>query len=126
MTLNVRTSLTLVIGLMLVAALTASLASAQAARGGQGIMPERQKMMAEMQASQKKLNDLVAAMNAAKGGDKIDRVAAAVTELVAQHQQMHMQMMPMMGGMMQQSPAPAPAQPPAAGAEDDSQHHPKP
>jgi hypothetical protein len=50
-----------------------------------GMMAERAKMAAEMAAQARKLDELVAQMNAAKGADKIDKVAAALTELVSQH-----------------------------------------
>jgi hypothetical protein len=67
-----------------------------------GMMAERQKMMAEMQASQKKLDELVAKMNSATGSDKVDQIAAVVNELVAQHKRMSHGMMSMEGGMMEQ------------------------
>jgi hypothetical protein len=96
---------------------------------GAHMMPENQKMMADMKASQKKLDDLVAAMNEASGEEKINKLAAVVTELVAQHREMCAgmmsgNMMPM--SMMQHAPeANAPA--PAAKPEDDhATHHPKP
>ena len=95
--------------------------------GRMGMMGDRQAMMANMQAQAKTLDDLVAAMNAAGNADKANRVAAVVTELVAQHKAMHARMMTMMegGGMMQgRGAAPAPAQPaaPATPSEHD-QHH---
>jgi hypothetical protein len=60
---------------------------------------EHQAMMANMQAEQKKLDELVAQMNAAKGPDKVDRIAAVVTEMAAMHKRMNTMMM--QGGMMQ-------------------------
>src|SRR5262252_9322508 len=45
-------------------------------------------MMADMQAEQKRLDDLVAQMNATKGPDKVDRIAAVVNELAAMHKRM--------------------------------------
>ena len=92
--------------------------------GRMGMMGDRQAMMANMQAQAKKLDDLVAAMNATGGTDKANRVAAVVTELVAQHKAMHARMMTMMegGGMMPGGgAAPAPAQPATPGEHD--QHH---
>ena len=96
---------------------------------GAPMMAGHQKMMADMKASQQKLDDLVAAMNQATGNDKVNKLAAVVTELVAQHREMcaHMMsgsMMPM--SMMQHTPeASAPA--PTAKPEDDhATHHPKP
>ena len=52
-------------------------------------------MMAEMQAKQKTLDDLVAKMNAAKGQEKIDLMAAVLTEMASMHKGM---MCPMMQG----------------------------
>jgi len=66
-------------------------------------------MMADMQAAQKRLDDLVSQMNAATGAEKVDRIAAVVTEMVAMHKQMSTMMMH--GGMMhmEQQPPDAPA-----------------
>ena len=50
-------------------------------------------MMANMQAEQKKLDELVAQMNAAKGPEKVDRIAAVVTEMAAMHKRMNEMMM---------------------------------
>jgi hypothetical protein len=58
-----------------------------------------QAMMANMQAEQKKLDELVAQMNAATGPEKVDRIAAVVTEMAAMHKRMSMMMM--QGDMMQ-------------------------
>jgi hypothetical protein len=74
---------------------------------------DHQTMMANMQAQQKKLDDLVAQMNAANGPEKVDRIAAVVTEMAAMHKRMStmmmdgrmMQMMPMQHG---EKPATAP------------------
>jgi hypothetical protein len=43
------------------------------------------RMTANMQAEQKKLDDLVAQMNAAKGPERVDRIAAVVTEMATMH-----------------------------------------
>lgn len=90
------------------------------------MMPGRQAMQAEMEAQAKRLDALVAAMNAPGSGEKVDRVAAVVNELVAQHKAMHARMMGM--PMMSQpatgdttKPA-APAKPPVA-ADDHAAHH---
>jgi hypothetical protein len=140
MTFNLRHPLICAVGLALVV-LTTSPSEAQTARDDPGapkagmggnMMADRQKMMADMKASQKKLDDLVAAMNQAKGSERVDRLAAAVTELVAQHRAMSMRMMS--GGMMMQTPMmqPAPAAttptPAATGTPEDDHaaHHPKP
>ena len=88
------------------------------------MMAQQQKMTMEMQASQKKLDELVAQMNSATGSAKVDRIAALLTELVAQHRRMSTMMeggtMPMMRG---NAPAATPA--PATGAkpEDHADHH---
>lgn len=63
---------------------------------GQGMMAEckammakHDEMMAKMNEMDQKLDRLVADMNAAAGGKKVDAAAAAVTELVAQRKAMH-------------------------------------
>jgi hypothetical protein len=149
MTFNIRTPLTW--GLALALAVTfgstsraqtpaAQPDSAKPEKQMAGMMAIRQKMMAEMQASQKRLDDLLAAANAAQGTDKVDRLTAVVAEMVAQHRQMGMRMMSM-GGMMQGPMAPsaagaappapaaaapaAPAEPPPA-EQGHSGHHSKP
>lgn len=91
------------------------------------MMAERQKMMADMQAARKKLEELAAQMNSATGTAKIDRIAAVVNELVAQHTRMSTMMQ---GNMMQMMPNPprgsaAPASPPSGGKTepDHTGHH---
>ncbi|OFV89699.1 MAG: hypothetical protein A3G76_08135 [Acidobacteria bacterium RIFCSPLOWO2_12_FULL_65_11] len=64
------------------------------------MMAERQQMMANMKAMDKKLDDLVAKMTAARGTDKVDAIAAVVKEIVAQRTQMGDQMTLMDGRMM--------------------------
>jgi hypothetical protein len=136
-----RTALMFASGLALATALTTGHAIAQgppAGRGmmaGQGMMADRQKMMAEMQASQTKLDELVAAMNTSTGAQKMDRIAAVLTELVGQHRNMGVRMLSMGGTMMQPPQAtttpageapPGPAlDPPPTGA-GPAGHHPKP
>src|SRR5689334_18186663 len=61
------------------------------------MMQRHQQMMAEMQASDTKLDELVRAMNAATGDAKITAMAQVITELARQHQAMHQRM-----GMMDQ------------------------
>ena len=46
-----------------------------------------------MHAEQKKLDELVAQMNAAKGPEMVDRSAAVVTEMAAMHKRMNEMMM---------------------------------
>jgi hypothetical protein len=76
----------------------------------QGAGADHQAMMANMQAEQKKLDELVAQMNAAKGPEKVDRIAAVVTEMAAMHKRMSTMMM--QGGMMHMQHGPTPAAPP--------------
>jgi len=78
----------------------------------QGASADHQAMIASMQAEQQKLDDLVAQMNAAKGPEKVDRIAAAVTEMAAMHKRMSMMMMH--GHMMQMMPMPPHGDNPAA------------
>src|SRR5579859_2404164 len=63
-----------------------------------------QAMMDKMQASSKAMDDrlatLVDAMNKAKGSAKVDRMAAVINEMVAQHKQMRDDMAAMMPQMM--------------------------
>jgi hypothetical protein len=66
----------------------------------------RQAMMANMQAEQKRLDELVTQMNAATGPEKVDRIAAVVTEMAAMHKRMSTMMM--QGGMMQMPHGAAP------------------
>jgi hypothetical protein len=72
----------------------------------QGASPDRQAMMSSMQAEQKKLDELVAQMNAAETPEKVDRIAAVVTEMAAMHKRMSTMMM--QGGMMQMPHGAAP------------------
>jgi len=68
------------------------------------MMAMREKMMMEMTASDARLQQLVAQMNAAKGDAKIDAMAALLVELTGQHraaqQRMGQMMMPEMMQMM--------------------------
>jgi hypothetical protein len=66
----------------------------------------RQAMMANMQADQTRLDELVTQMNAATGPEKVDRIAAVVTEMAAMHKRMSTMMM--QGGMMQMPHGAAP------------------
>lgn len=91
-----------------VAALTAALGYAQTTQHEHGTPPsqgtagaqpqmDHQAMMANMQVEQKRLDDLVAQMNAAKGQDKVDKIAAVVNELAARDKRMNSMMMMMHG-----------------------------
>jgi regulator of PEP synthase PpsR (kinase-PPPase family) len=68
----------------------------------QAMMAEHEKMMAEMKAADQRLDDLVVKMNAASGTEKVDAIAAVVSEIVAQRQAMRGGMMKMQHGMMGQ------------------------
>ena len=54
---------------------------------GRGSMMEQR--MEAMTERQQKLDGLVDAMNAARGSEKVDAIAAVVNELVSQHKAMH-------------------------------------
>lgn len=101
----------------------------QGPAAGRGMMAQQQ-MMAEMQAEQKKLGELVASMNTATGADKVNRMAAVITEMVAEHGRMSEHMMSMQSGMMQQMMQGRQTSPPGATGKDDTrpeaheEHHP--
>lgn len=65
------------------------------------MMAQHEKMMAEVQAADQRLDGLVAKMNAASGQAKVDATAAAVAEIVAQRKTMRESMMKMQHGMME-------------------------
>jgi hypothetical protein len=95
------------------------------------MMAERKKMMADMQAAEKRLDELVGKMNASRGTDKIDQIVAVVNELVATHKQMSRSMMSMPSGMMQRmqpgrqpNGSNAAPQSPDGPAADHREHHP--
>jgi hypothetical protein len=86
-----------------IVAVTAGIASSQETAPKpdmRAMMADQHKMMMSMQASDKKLDDLIAQLNAAKGADRIDKLVAVVNELAAERKQMT-GMMSMHGGMMQ-------------------------
>jgi hypothetical protein len=95
---------------------------------GAHMMADHQKMMADMKASQKKLDDLVAAMNQATGDDKVGKMAAVVTEMVAQQREMCERMMSgnMMMPMSTTQPTPEGTAPAGKQEDDHAAHHPKP
>jgi hypothetical protein len=64
--------------------------AAQTAPSGGHMMMSGQ-MMADMNAKEAKLDQLVAEMNAAKGDAKVSAIAAVVTEMVNQEKAMHSQ-----------------------------------
>ena len=64
------------------------------------MMAEHDKMMADMKASDQRLDGLVGKMTAASGQAKADATAAVVTEIVAQRKSMREGMMQMHQSMM--------------------------
>ncbi len=64
------------------------------------MMAKHDETMAKMKEMDEKLERLVAEMNAARGSKKVDAVAAAVSELVAQRHAMHSMMPGMHAEMM--------------------------
>jgi len=70
--------------------------------GNMQMMAMHNQMMAEMKAMDASLDLKVAAMNAAKGREKMDAMAGVINEMVSQHKQMmgmHESMMKDMKGM---------------------------
>ena len=68
--------------------------------GNMQMMAMHNQMMAEMKAMDASLDLKVAAMNAAKGRDKVDAMAVVINEMVSQHKQMMAKMMGMHEPMM--------------------------
>lgn len=68
--------------------------------GNPQMMAMHNQMMAEMKAMDASLDLKVAAMNAAKGRNKVDAMAAVINEMVSQHKQMMAKMMGMHEPMM--------------------------
>ena len=66
----------------------------------QQMMSERSEMMRRTEAMDKKLDDLLAEMNRAKGNLKVDAVAKVVSEMAVQRKQMRQDMMQMQESMM--------------------------
>jgi hypothetical protein len=64
-------------------------AAAQPPSGRADMMKMHEQMMAEMKASDAKLDALVKDMNAAAGENKINAIVAVVNELVRQNKAMH-------------------------------------
>jgi hypothetical protein len=65
----------------------------------QEMMTMRRSMRAEQASADAKLNELVGKMNAASGEQKVDAIAAVVSEMVAQRQARHEKMAEMQGKM---------------------------
>jgi len=66
----------------------------------QAMMADQEKMMAEIQAADQRLDALVGKMNAASGADKAEATAAVVNEMVTQRRTMRDGMMKRQHGMM--------------------------
>ena len=83
--------------------------AAAAPTDGTDMMKRHQQMMAEMKKADAVLATLVDKMNASQGSDKVDAIAAVVTELArrqaAMHERMGQMHMMMMGGREPQSGA---------------------
>ena len=86
-------------------------------------------MMTAMRAEQRKLDELVAAMNAAGPADKLDRVATVITEMAAQRGRMAEHMSAMHDGMMKTMMTPGDHKMPEPGQNAPpikrEQHHPQ-
>jgi hypothetical protein len=104
-------------GMLVVAGAVGRAQNPPAAPGQPAMMAGQQQMMASMQAADKKLDDLVAQLNAARGDDRLDKVIAIVKELVAERKTMR-GMMAGRGGMMMNRESAAPAT-----GGDHSTHH---
>ena len=68
--------------------------------GNPQMMAMHNQMMADMKAMDARLDLKVAAMNTAKGRDKVDAMADVMNEMVTQHKQMMAKMMGMHDPMM--------------------------
>lgn len=66
----------------------------------QAMMERHKEMQSQMAQMDQKLSDLVMKMNAAKGNDKVEAVAAVVNELADQRKRMHKRMADHQGMMM--------------------------
>jgi hypothetical protein len=66
----------------------------------QGVNHSTMKMMGDMAAADAKLDALVQTMNAAKGDEKTNAIAAVVTALVEERRSLHKSMATMMNTMM--------------------------
>ena len=84
----------------------------------QQMQQQRRAFMEQIQERNKRLDDLVAKMNAARGDAKVDAIAAVINEMVEQRRAM--QPHPGMGGPMggPMGGAPMGAGPPAGGAKE--------
>ena len=103
-------------GKRMAVAIAIACAGAAGARAQEPQAPARpmqarmEQMREQMRENQRKLDDLVAKMNAATGQAKVDAIAAVVTELVAQRRAMSQQPGGGMGGPMMGGPMKHPEQ----------------
>lgn len=65
------------------------------------VMADRERMMSEMRSADVKLDELIAAMNAAQGDAKVQALARVVTEMTEQRKKTMSNMMSMQPRMMQ-------------------------
>jgi len=107
-------------GMLVVASAAGRAQSPPAAPSQPPMMAGQQQMMASMQAADRKLDDLVAQLNAARGDDRLDKVIAVVKELIAERKTMR-DMMAGRGGMMMNRESAAPTT-----GGDHATHHPDP
>ena len=94
-----KTLFIVVTGMLLAAGSLGHAQNPPAAANPRAMMAGQQQMMASMQAGDKKLDDLVAQLNAARGNDRLDKLVAVVNALVAERKGMR-DMMAMHGNMM--------------------------
>lgn len=66
---------------------------------------QHKNMTAALAAGDQKLAELIARMNAAKGGDKVEAIAAVVSEIAVQHAQLRQMKGAMMDHMTSRGPA---------------------
>jgi hypothetical protein len=104
-------------GMLVVASAAGRAQNPPAAPSQSATMASQQQMMASMQTSDKKLDDLVAQLNAARGDDRLNKVIAVVKGLVAERKAMR-HMMAGSGMMMNREPA-------AGTGYDHATHHPE-
>jgi hypothetical protein len=107
-------------GMLVVAGAVGRAQNPPVAPGQPAMMVGQQQTMASMQAADKKLDDLVAQLIAARGDDRLDKVIAIVRELVTERKTMR-DMMAGRGGMMINRESAAPGT-----GGDHSTHHPDP
>jgi hypothetical protein len=125
--MRTRRLITILCGAAATLLLSASLGNAQTTgHDHAAAAADNHAMMADMQAAQKKLDDLVAQMNAATGPEKVDRMATVITEMATMHktmctQMMNGEMMSMMMRMQRGAGQPAPA--PKSSDADQAEHH---